>query len=128
MPDKVLSRSKVRFRLRSRISSQRATKPQPGRPACALTPKRISKESGAVAKPPSRHRAPDVHSVAEAAFKKATTKPVEVAPQPKKVFLPGAKETVPLRIDRDVLEHFQEDGPGWQERINSALRKAAGLE
>jgi hypothetical protein len=22
---------------------------------------------------------------------------------------------------------FQEDGPGWQERINAALRKAAGL-
>ena len=28
--------------------------------------------------------------------------------------------------DRDVLEHFQEAGPGWQERINEALRKAAG--
>jgi len=25
-----------------------------------------------------------------------------------------------------VLDHFQEDGPGWQERINDALRKAAG--
>ncbi len=30
-----------------------------------------------------------------------------------------------LRLDKDVLEHFQEDGPGWQERINAALRKAA---
>jgi uncharacterized protein (DUF4415 family) len=29
-------------------------------------------------------------------------------------------------IDRDVLDYFQEAGPGWQERINEALRKAAG--
>ena len=41
--------------------------------------------------------------------------------------VPNAKELVSLRLDRDVLEHFQEDGPGWQERINAALRKAAGL-
>jgi uncharacterized protein (DUF4415 family) len=33
---------------------------------------------------------------------------------------------VSLRIDRDVLDFFQESGPGWQERINAALRKAAG--
>jgi uncharacterized protein (DUF4415 family) len=25
-----------------------------------------------------------------------------------------------------VLDYFQEGGPGWQERINTALRKAAG--
>lgn len=35
--------------------------------------------------------------------------------------------TVSLRIDRDVLEYFQKDGPGWQERISQALRKAAGM-
>jgi uncharacterized protein (DUF4415 family) len=40
--------------------------------------------------------------------------------------MPGVKETVTLRIDRDVLEHFQQDGPGWQDRINAALRKIAG--
>ena len=40
--------------------------------------------------------------------------------------VPGAKEQVTLRIDRDVLDFFQADGPGWQERINAALRKAAG--
>jgi uncharacterized protein (DUF4415 family) len=61
---------------------------------------------------------------AEAAFKKATTKPPE--PMPKAPSLPGAKEQVSLRIDRDVLDHFQEGGPGWQDRINDALRKAAG--
>ena len=39
---------------------------------------------------------------------------------------PGIKEQVTLRIDQDVLEHFQAGGPGWQDRINDALRKAAG--
>jgi len=34
---------------------------------------------------------------------------------------------VSLRIPRDVLDHFQEDGPGWQDRIVAALRKAAGV-
>jgi uncharacterized protein (DUF4415 family) len=33
---------------------------------------------------------------------------------------------VSLRIDRDVLDHFQAEGPGWQDRINDALRRAAG--
>ena len=63
---------------------------------------------------------------AEAAFKAATTKPVE-GPAPKETAIPQGKETVSLRLDRDVLAHFQEDGPGWQDRINAALRKAAGL-
>jgi uncharacterized protein (DUF4415 family) len=57
-------------------------------------------------------------------FKKTTTKVPEEAP--KKTALPGVKELVSLRIDQDVLQHFQEGGPGWQERINEALRKAAG--
>ncbi len=68
----------------------------------------------------------DPRAVAEAAFKAATTKPPEPVPG-NKPSLPGVKETVSLRIDRDVLDHFQEDGPGWQDRINAALRKAAGL-
>jgi uncharacterized protein (DUF4415 family) len=64
---------------------------------------------------------------AEAAFKSATAKPVERVEPPKAATIPSAKELVSLRIDRDVLERFQEEGPGWQERINTALRKAAGL-
>ena len=63
---------------------------------------------------------------AEAAFKSATTKPVEAAPKTNSV--PEGKELVSIRLDRAVLEHFQEDGPGWQDRINAALRAAAGLE
>lgn len=70
-------------------------------------------------------RPSDARAAAEAAFKAATTKPPE--PIPSKPSLPGAKETVSLRIDRDVLDFFQRDGSGWQDRINAALRKAAGL-
>ena len=70
-------------------------------------------------------RTPDARSAAEKAFKAATTKPVE-GPAKAPPSLPGAKEMVSLRIDRDVLDFFQADGPGWQDRINAALRKAAG--
>jgi len=70
-------------------------------------------------------RVADPRKTAEAAFKAATTKPPE-GPA-KAAAVPGAKEMVSLRIDKDVLEHFQGDGPGWQDRINAALRKAAGL-
>lgn len=69
-------------------------------------------------------RSGDSRQDAEAMFKAVTTKPAD-APV-KTPSLPGVKEMVSLRIDKDVLEHFQEDGPGWQDRINEALRKAAG--
>ena len=66
----------------------------------------------------------DARTEAEAAFKKVTTK--AAAAPPKTTAVPGVKEQVTLRLDQDVLEYFQEGGPGWQERINAALRKAAG--
>ena len=69
-------------------------------------------------------RTPDTRELAERAFKAATTK---AAPElPKQSSVPNAKELVSLRIDRDVLEYFQEGGPGWQDRINETLRKAIG--
>ena len=37
------------------------------------------------------------------------------------------KTEVKLRLDPDVVERFRADGPGWQSRMNAALRKAAGL-
>lgn len=66
----------------------------------------------------------DARTEAEAAFKKTTTKAPEAPPKP--IALPGVKEMVSLRIDQDVLEYFQEGGAGWQDRINAALRAAAG--
>ena len=65
----------------------------------------------------------DSRSEAEKAFRAVTTKPAELPPKGP-AFAP--KRTVTLRIDRDVLDHFQQDGRGWQDRINTALRKAAG--
>ena len=78
-------------------------------------------------KPPSRYRPTDAMSIAEAAFKSTNTKPVAPVPVATRAALPGAKEVVSLRLDSDVLAHFQEDGPGWQDRINAALRNAAGI-
>jgi uncharacterized protein (DUF4415 family) len=37
------------------------------------------------------------------------------------------KKAVTLRLDSDVVAHFRATGPGWQTRINAALRKAARL-
>jgi uncharacterized protein (DUF4415 family) len=80
-------------------------------------------------------RPTDARTAAEAAFKAATTKPppgpetpkAPTAPRaPTAPAVPGVKETVSLRLDKDVLDFFQQDGPGWQDRINDALRKAAG--
>ena len=70
-------------------------------------------------------RTPDARTAAEKAFKAATSKPIE-GPSKAPPSLPGVKEMVSLRIDRDVLDFFQADGPGWQDRINAALRKATG--
>ncbi len=66
----------------------------------------------------------DARTEAEAAFKKVTKKAPEAPPRTNAI--PGVKELVSLRIDQDVLEHFREGGSGWQDRINDALRKAAG--
>jgi uncharacterized protein (DUF4415 family) len=37
------------------------------------------------------------------------------------------KKPTSIRLDADVVEHFKAGGPGWQSRINQALRKVAGL-
>ena len=75
---------------------------------------------------PPRFRPTSARDIAEAAFK--PKQPAAAAPIPKPAAaVPGAKEQVSLRIDQDVLQKFQEEGPGWQERINAALRKAVGL-
>jgi uncharacterized protein (DUF4415 family) len=75
--------------------------------------------------PPRRRSSRDPREAAEAVFRKAA------APSPlsaeRKTALPRVKEQVTLRIDRDVLDFFQKDGPGWQERIVETLREAAGV-
>ena len=55
-----------------------------------------------------RRRPTTSRDAAEAAFKKATTKPADLpVPRPS---IPNAKEMVSLRLDRDILDHFQAEG------------------
>ena len=114
----------------SRSASARKAPARPFWRSCrrsrsAICRRRCSREFDTMADQPRRPRTlNDARTEAEAAFKKTTTK-VPEAP-PKQAALPSVKELVSLRIDQDVLEHFQEGGPGWQDRINEALRKAAG--
>jgi len=35
------------------------------------------------------------------------------------------KQAVNIRLDADVVAYYRATGPGWQSRINAALRKAA---
>jgi uncharacterized protein (DUF4415 family) len=37
------------------------------------------------------------------------------------------KVAVSLRLTREVVERFKADGPGWQTRMDEALKKAAGV-
>ena len=37
------------------------------------------------------------------------------------------KQALKLRLDADVVEHFRATGPGWQTRMNDALRRAVKL-
>ena len=71
-----------------------------------------------------RRRPLGAHDAAEAMFRPQPAKAPETI---KPTAIPGARELVSLRIDQDVLAYFQEGGPGWQDRVNLALRKAAGL-
>lgn len=73
-----------------------------------------------------RTRRPDsARDKAEALFRPAAPKPA--APAQARKLVPGVREMVTLRIDSDVLAHFQSAGPGWQDRVNEALRQAAGI-
>jgi uncharacterized protein (DUF4415 family) len=60
-------------------------------------------------------------AAAEAAFK-----PIKKPGPPAREtsVAPTGRELVSIRIDRAVLDYFQEDGPGWQDRINDTLRHA----
>jgi uncharacterized protein (DUF4415 family) len=46
--------------------------------------------------------------------------------RPKGSTKPDTKQQVTLRLDPEVIEGFRASGPGWQGRINEALRAALG--
>ncbi len=55
----------------------------------------------------------------------------ELAASAKRVRVRGrqkapTKQLISLRLDRSVLEAFKSEGPGWQRRINEALKIAIG--
>ena len=52
-----------------------------------------------------------------AAFRRARGRPKSETP----------KLSIKLRLDPDVVEAFRGEGRGWQSRMNTALRVAAGL-
>lgn len=80
----------------------------------------LSNQIDTMSKPPERRRPADPMKAAEALFKPQAPKlPQPANPAPT---IPGVKESVTLRLDQEVLEFFREDGPGWQDRINAALR------
>ena len=54
----------------------------------------------------------------------ATAMRKRVAGRPKSE---NPKVAVSLRLDQDVIAQFKKRGPGWQSRMNDALREAAGL-
>ncbi|MCM2474100.1 hypothetical protein HGO38_11515 [Rhizobium sp. CG5] len=58
---------------------------------------------------------------AEALFKPVKRPP---APAVERAAPPNTRELVSLKIDSAILEHFQKDGPGWQDRINETLASA----
>ncbi|TSE13146.1 BrnA antitoxin family protein [Mesorhizobium intechi] len=72
-----------------------------------------------MATPPRRPTNP--FAAAEAAFKPVKKPAAALIREPSTA--PNVRELVSIRIDRAVLDHFQEDGPGWQDRINDALRQ-----
>lgn len=55
--------------------------------------------------------------IAELAIQRRRGRPVQ--PQP--------KAPVTMRLDADVLAAWKATGPGWQTRMNDALRRAVGL-
>ncbi len=78
-------------------------------------------------RPPNRYRPTDAVAVAEAVFKPATPPADETVRTQRKGGIPVYKELVSIKLDSDLVAHFQEDGSGWQERINDVLRRATGL-
>jgi uncharacterized protein (DUF4415 family) len=62
-----------------------------------------------------------IHDLVDGFFGRGTTDIAAPVREPSAA--PNVRELVSIRIDRAVLDYFQEGGPGWQDRINDALRQ-----
>ncbi|MFN3930649.1 MAG: BrnA antitoxin family protein [Brevundimonas sp.] len=64
----------------------------------------------------AKAKGPETLSAAElAAFPRTRVRSVQKSP---------TKRPISLRVDADILESYRATGPGWQGRMNDALRKA----
>jgi uncharacterized protein (DUF4415 family) len=72
-------------------------------------------------------RAKPANEILSAEVVALLTKPTAKSPVPLGRPRGSNKEQVALRLDKEVVARFRSDGPGWQSRMNAALRKAAGL-
>jgi uncharacterized protein (DUF4415 family) len=69
---------------------------------------------------------PDAYELSDEEF--AKLQPIaEVKNRRGRPPLDAPKVAIKLRLDREVVEGFRATGPGWQSRINAALRNAMGL-
>jgi uncharacterized protein (DUF4415 family) len=60
--------------------------------------------------------APDLRDAVLAAFPRTKRRGAQKVP---------TKVAVSIRLSREVIDHFKAGGPGWQGRIDEALRKIA---
>lgn len=75
---------------------------------------RVRQEAAADIEPAMDHDSPDAGSLIRAAItQRRAGRPAGS----------GNKEQVALRVDHDVLAAFRAGGPGWQTRMNAALRE-----
>jgi uncharacterized protein (DUF4415 family) len=60
--------------------------------------------------------------IAKAVAEDPDATPVDIDWTDARLMVPPGKESVTLRLDRDVLDWFREQGRGYQTRINAVLR------
>src|SRR6476661_3567673 len=60
--------------------------------------------------------------IAQAVAEDPDAAPLDIDWTQARLVLPAGKESVTLRVDKDVLDWFRDQGRGYQTRINAVLR------
>jgi uncharacterized protein (DUF4415 family) len=60
--------------------------------------------------------------IAKAVAEDPDAAPLDIDWTKARLVLPAGKESVTLRVDKDVLDWFRKQGKGYQTRINAVLR------
>ena len=86
------------------------------------TPEEAAAIDAAIASDPdTREVTGELRPAMEDPFIRQLVKRIEAERQAREAI---AKTRVTIRLDADVVSRLREDGPGWQARANSALRRA----